>query len=383
MIHIIGGGLQGCFFAIALMEQLSVPRDRIRIYDPHDKLLANWRFQTSACGMTHLRSSSSHSIHPDFNHLRGYARDRGIPLWDSPEFARPYHRPSIELFNSHARSCIERYGLESIHRRHKAVHIDPEGGLVLDDGSNLSGTVIYAGGFQHGGLKYPPWVGRLRSAGKYVRHVFEKEGAGSAPFESSPLIIGGGISALQYALKAAGEGKKPVLATRRPLEVYRFDFDPCFVGPKCRPLLKTAESTEGVASRMKIILEHRYSGTVPSEIARQFLDLCSRGAASHRVIEADVHLAEFALTHEGPVIFCTGFEKPDSGSWGIGGLAGAENDPSDFVRGYPIPGADMRIGQAAFLSGGAAMYRLGPAAPNIIGAHLAWRIIRRQLARDW
>jgi hypothetical protein len=145
MIHIIGGGLQGCFFAIALQELAGISHDAIRIYDPAPRLLDTWLRQTAACGMSHLRSSSSHSIHPDFNHLRNFARSRGIDLWKPGPFSMPYHRPSLELFNDHAAHCIGEYRLESLHVRARVDRLLPGGGIGIA-AEELPGIALYAGG---------------------------------------------------------------------------------------------------------------------------------------------------------------------------------------------------------------------------------------------
>jgi hypothetical protein len=387
MIHIIGGGLQGCFFAIALMEQSRIPRDRIRLYDPADNLLDRWLKQSAACGMTHLRSNSSHSIHYDFNHLRCYARDRGVDLWDSPEFALPYHRPSIGLFNDHAAMCIERYGLEELHVR-TSVDAMKGSGAISVGGEELEGIALYAGGFQHGGPNFPGWARDLAISGVPIRHVFGSALPGSAPRPPSTgktrrrreIIVGGGISALQYAIKSAGENRRPLMVTRRELEIYRFDFDPCFIGPKCRPRLEQQERQRGPQGRMDLVLSGRLSGTVPGEIHDQFMDLVKSRRAE--LIVAGEDLAGEVTRRAGEtgaeVILCTGFRRPTATDWGIAGL-----DGEGMISGYPRIGSELKIGRRMFLTGASAMYRLGPAAPNLIGAHLAWRVINAEIAAEY
>jgi hypothetical protein len=376
MIHIIGGGLQGCFFAIALQELAGISHDAIRIYDPAPRLLDTWLRQTAACGMSHLRSSSSHSIHPDFNHLRNFARSRGIDLWKPGPFSMPYHRPSLELFNDHAAHCIGEYRLESLHVRARVDRLLPGGGIGIA-AEELPGIALYAGGFQHGGLNIPPWTEDLRRRGIPADHVFSPETPAAA--ELRPIIVGSGISGFQYALREIREGRKPILVTRREPEIYRFDFDPCFIGPRCRPRLDEALRNGGAEARMELILQHRYSGTIPEEIYREFRH-SERIGNAELLIEPDqdrlvAAIAELAESTPSRVVFCTGFARPSAADWKPAGL-----ERLGMIRGYPLPGEGLKLGNYNYVTGAAAMYRLGPAAMNLIGAHLAWRIIGPQLA---
>lgn len=388
MILIIGGGIQGCFFAIALQHELGYSPDDIRIFDPHPGLLDAWLSRTAACGMNFLRSNSSHSIHVDFHSLRTYARHEGIDLWNGKEFAMPYHRPSLELFNRHAGAMIREYQLENCHIQERVTSIDPSGGVHTDTGS-YRGTVIYAGGFDHGGLRYPRNISRIDDRNHHVFDPRHMENPAEIPGHTR--IIGGGISALQLAISLARRNAHPVLITRRPLEVFRFDFDPCYIGPKCLPGLDKVETEPGgEEQRINEIIQGRFSGTIPSEIFQRYREALTRGSLRHEIIPdfpAD-QLEEPA--GGGHRIFCTGFHTADTRHPLLEELQQKGRSHSDqswsqdrvqrrTIHGYPVVGRDLRWGTGLFLSGSAAMYRLGPSAPNIIGAHLAWRIIRKHI----
>jgi uncharacterized NAD(P)/FAD-binding protein YdhS len=63
---IIGGGIHGVHLAHCLLQQTHMTHDDIRILDPHEELLHEWRRCARNCGMKYLRSSSVHhiDIHP-------------------------------------------------------------------------------------------------------------------------------------------------------------------------------------------------------------------------------------------------------------------------------------------------------------------------------
>ena len=361
IVHIVGGGIQGCFAAIALQEELGLSHSRIRIYDPQP-LLHNWLNRSRSCSMVYLRSNSSHSIHVNFNSLRNFVRDRGMNPWKSTAFALPYHRPSLNIFNEHAEFCIDQYRLNTIHVPETVEALIPEGGVRVA-GRNLPGTVLYTG--DNSELFLPQWA-----KGKHTMfHVFNMP-EGTIP--RFPCIIGGGISALQLAISLAKNDKSPCLITRRPLEIFRFDFNPCYVGPRCLPELENPEHSEGGEQRMKKVLRERFSGTIPREIYTEFQELLNTQSASCEVIPDESVLRERLGTCD-MAIFCTGFTKEHSPDPLL------KKPGQQFVCGYPVLGNDLRWGRRVFVSGRNAMYRVGPAAPNIIGAHLAWRIIKKQL----
>lgn len=375
MIHIVGGGIHGCFFAIALQAELGLSHSQIRIYDPHPALLYNWLQRTQSCAMLYLRSNSSHSIHVDFNALRDFARDSGIDPWNSDHFALPYHRPSLDLFNKHAQACLEKYHLVDIHIPLKVDALLPEGGVRVK-GEDLPGTVIYAAGDD--ALFLPRWARE-----KHV-HVFSGEfhkmHRNIDAISHRPAIVGGGITALQLAISLAKQGKHPCLVTRRPLKVFRFDFAPCYVGQPCLLSLDKLEQSDsgregsGREQRMNKILANRFTGTIPQEIFDDFQKLLAVEEASHKIIPHEAELAGLSGA-AGTAIFCTGFEQKMTPPPLL------QKAGQKFIHGYPVLGRDLKWGKGVFVSGKNAMYRIGPASPNIIGAHLAWRIIKTQINR--
>ena len=316
--------------------------------------------------MAYLRSNSSQSIHVDFNSLRNFSRDLGIDPWNSESFALPYHRPSIQLFNDHAQFCLEQYQLNKIHIPELVEALLPGGGVRVS-GEDLPGTVIYTGG--ENSLFLPGWAQGLSNALHVFSNTFYKNIDDIPP---SSCIIGGGISALQLSSSLARQGKSPHLITRRPLEVFRFDFNPCYVGPQCQSELDRMEYSEGSERKMRKILKERFSGTVPQEIFDEFQGLLNEQALGHEIISDETVLSKRVKAY-GLAIFCTGFERtpaPDPLLKRLG---------DEFIQGYPVLRKDLRWADAVFVAGRNAIYRIGPAAANIIGAHLAWRIVKKQI----
>ena len=318
--------------------------------------------------MAYLRSNSSHSIHVDFHSLRNFAREQGINLWNSESFALPYHRPSIELFNKHAQFCIDKYQLKKIHIPQAVTKILPDGEIEVN-GEKLRGTVIYAGSQQRPLI--PPWAAELNNAVHVFGNNFYRCLDAIPP---SPLVIGAGISALQLTIALAKRNKNPCLITRRPLQIFRFDFDTCYIGPGCRPMLDSLEAVKyGRKKRMTQILDRRFSGVVPQEIFDEFQNLRHKQLLDHAIVPSETAVVNRAKSFT-TIIFCTGFEQEGPSDHLL------QQKGQEFIRGYPVLGKDLRWGPRVFIGGLSTMYRIGPAAPNIIGAHLVWRIIRKKLS---
>ena len=104
-MFIIGGGIHGVHLARGLLQQTSMTHDDIRVLDPHEKLLHEWRRYTRNCGMKFLRSPSVHhiDIHPFSLHRYAERREYGR----GTNFIHPKDRPSVELFDTHCQMMID------------------------------------------------------------------------------------------------------------------------------------------------------------------------------------------------------------------------------------------------------------------------------------
>jgi hypothetical protein len=178
--------------------------ERLRILDPHERLLARWNACTAATGMIHLRSTVVHHLALDPHDLWNYAKRRGIP---PDQFRGPYRRPSLALFQEHSAAQIAAHGLEQIHLCGQATGLRPIAGgwcVETDQGSLAARRVLLAlsVGAQ---LHWPCWAQALRAAGGPVRHLYEPEAPHAPSPSGATVVIGGGISAAQVAVALARE----------------------------------------------------------------------------------------------------------------------------------------------------------------------------------
>jgi hypothetical protein len=174
-----------------------------------------------------------------------------------------------------------------------------------------------------------------------------------------------------------------VLLTRGPLRVGQFDSEPCFIGPRCLADF-LAEPTP--AARRKYIEEARYPGTMPWDVEQTL-----RGEERVAILEDDVSGIEpagVADTAGGRlrvqlrdevqpvesdlVVLATGFERRLPLSGLIADLA-RRHGLSTGPCGSPVPDRFLRWHPRVLVTGALGELEIGPAAPNIIGAHLAAR----------
>ena len=78
------------------------------------------------------------------------------------------------------------------------------------------------------------------------------------------LVVGGGISAVQTALRLAKENQTVQLVTRHPLRKHQFDSDPGWLGPK---FMCGFERERDLVRRRAIISDARHRGGTPWQYA--------------------------------------------------------------------------------------------------------------------
>ena len=115
---VIGGGVHGVHIAASLIGQGKVDSKAIRIVDPGKRLLERWRTCAQTTGMTHLRSPAVHNLDLSpwslIEFAKGQKRNR------TNQFAPPYDRPNLRLFNEHCDRVIDAFGLDDLHIRARA-----------------------------------------------------------------------------------------------------------------------------------------------------------------------------------------------------------------------------------------------------------------------
>jgi hypothetical protein len=383
---IVGGGIHGTYLANLLTHQPHLAPEQVGILDPHDRLLAAWNRMTTHCGMRFLRSPATHQIDlPILSVYRFAKTPEGRPIAD---FIPPYNRPSLALFRAHSDRVIEENGLSRRHIQARALAVRRDGPrLVVETtaGSVKTRRLLLAIGMSEQ-LCWPLWARELRQAHAWVVHVFEsafmKENGRAA---KSTVVVGGGITAVQTALSlAADPGARVTLLARRDLQESQFDFNPCWIGPKC--LRRFYQ--EDFPTRRTTIEEARIPGSLPGEVLAEFNRTRSQGrlefhqaavqgAVKERgVIRIRTAVGSIAAER---VVLATGFRTERPGGRLVDRLIEDFDLPCNPC-GYPIVGEDLQWGENIYVTGPLAELQVGPCARNIVGARNAGRMLQASLS---
>ena len=376
---IVGGGIHGTYFANLLIRQAEVPPDKIAILDPHDGLLAAWYRMTANCGMQFLRSPATHQIDIPILSLYRFAKS---PIGrSSAAFIPPYNRPSLDLFNAHSAHVIAANDLAARHLVGRALALRRDGpALAVETSRGLLRTrrTLLAIGLSEQPY-WPSWAWNLKRHDGPIAHVFDPDFKRRGETANDrTVVVGGGITAVQTALAlSARPGSQVVLLVRRPLKESQFDFNPCWIGPKClRDFYR-----QGPAARRESIDGARIPGSLPAEVLEDFkraLDqarLAFRQAAIRTAaVEGDgIRLVtENGVEHARRVILATGLRPERPGGALTERLAEEWGLPSNHC-GYPIVGEDLQWGPDVYVTGPLAELQIGPCARNIVGARNAGR----------
>ncbi len=279
-------------------------------------------------------------------------------------------RPTHAAFLRHSLDVVARYGLDqrvvpgcvsSICRR--------DGGLLVrGEGVELAcRRVLLATGSNT--RRVPAWAHELQTAGAPVDHVFD-----AAPARHLD-ILGGGISAVQRALRVHRETKDVVRVwMRQPFVVADFDYDRAWT--KHRFMGRWAGLAD--AERSSFFARHPSRGSVPTGLATRLKKAVKRGSIEvHRctpTVTWDAARSVLALRGNDTTVessgltLATGLQSEAIAGW-IGDTADALQLPS--VDGVPRLDEAMHWGQGIYVSGPLARMRLGPMASNVIGARWA------------
>lgn len=379
-ILIIGGGIHGTFLAHSLIQHAGIPRSDVLVLDPAGIPVYAWKHRCRVVGMTHLRSTSSHNMEPDYRSLRRWAAANGYPY--DQHFLDPYARPSLEVFHAHMDSVVssdrvsDRF-LKGFARRLRRTR---DGWTVETDTGDISArVVVLATG--PGEARMPSWARRPR-----VTHVYDPQYSPPKNADTRIAVIGGGISAWQYACKHAKTHKVTVLSPH-DIQVSMFDSDPGYMGPK----KLHAYVQKSVHERETELRRARRPGTIPPDLEPRVRDSIATHGVDFRICtiesvedhEPGMMLVDSEGTGHGPcdtVVCATGFTGQQAEEGLVSRLATDLELPRS-TEGYPLLRPDLSWTDGIFVSGGAAALELGPTGGNIIGAHKAYRVLRHVLSR--
>ena len=372
---VIGGGLHGVHVAARLIAEGGVAADRLRLLDPAPALLERWRSCTAVTGMRHLRSPSVHhlDLHPFA--LQRFAGERKYRA--SGLFAAPYERPSLELFNAHCDEVIDRFGLGALHLRDRAAEILPGPGgvrVTTAGGAALEAARVV---LALGASEQPSWPAWAPRGLAQVQHIFTLGPGGwpAAPGEAV-AVVGGGISAVQVALRLRAEGQAVHLICRHELREHQFDSDPGWLGPR---FMAGFARERDWGRRRALIQAARHRGSVPADLLGDLrravgegLDLRRAGVEGleQRGERLELRLQGGARLEVDRVLLATGASPQRPGGALIDGLVTAASLPC-AACGYPILDAALRWHPRVHVTGPLAELELGPTARNIAGARRA------------
>ncbi|MAB82633.1 MAG: hypothetical protein CMJ24_04255 [Phycisphaerae bacterium] len=372
---IIGGGIHGVHIAARLLGDASVPTERLRIVDPGERLLAQWRNCTAAVGMTHLRSSSVHHLglhHGALQRFAGKYKRRKPGL-----FAPPFQRPSLSLFNAHCDHVEQTYGLADLHIRNRAVKcsIRNDGVEVrLDDERELQARNLV---LAIGASEQPRWPDWAPRSNPHVHHVFEPECDGWPSRPQTVMVVGGGISAAHVVLRLLKEGHQVHLVSRHGLRQHQFDSDPGWLGWKYKTIFSRQRDPE---QRRTVVTEARNRGSVPPDVARSLRRAIARGKlqwhegeVQELITRTDGIRARIDTDTVVPVdrvLLATGFASRRPGGAMVDELIDSASLPCACC-GYPIVDSELRWHPRIYVSGPLAELELGPVSRNIAGARRA------------
>jgi hypothetical protein len=383
---IVGGGVHGTHHALNLLSSHGVPRERLRILDPFDGLLARWTECTENTGMRFLRSPLVHNLDPAPFALRQFARDVWRPGRLSTHFLGPYKRPSLAVFGAHAAHLFRHHRLDEIHVRAAATAMARvEGGIRVETtaGPLESRRVLLAIGMSDQ-PEWPGWANTLLEAGAATDHIFDVgfRRAELPPWEAC-VVVGGGITAAQTAVALAERQPGTVtLAMRHPMRVRQFDAPPGWIGP--RYLNAFRDETDPVARRA-MVQAARFRGSMPADVASAFragllsgaLRLRTGDVVDARVEAGGVRLALGGVVGAAPcevvadrVVLATGFGAARPGGAWLDDTIERMGLPC-APCGFPLVDRSLRWAPGIHVTGPLAELEIGPVARNIVGARLA------------
>ncbi len=369
---IIGGGIHGTAISHYLVNRRKIPRQNLRVLDPHAEPLALWKRFTANTGMPYLRSPMVHHIHYDPWSARTFSQTRrGKSLLDTIPH---YERPSLLFFNAYSDYVLNHYDLRELRLNGCATGLKrlTDGWQVeTNNGALIAKNVVLAMGASEQPL-IPNWA----RGHNEVTHMF------SPAFDRNTLpervvIVGGGISAGQLTLTLGADGHEVTLLSRHAFRQAHFDSDPCWVTRLC---LADFHNTSDWSARRTMITQARNRGSMPPDVIKRLDDAENAGNITVKIDEVKaVNVSKNTLTlttttgtdhHTQHIVLATGFEAHRPGGEWIGNAVYDHGLPT-APDSYPIVDPSLCWTNGIYVSGALAELEVGPVSRNIIGARLA------------
>jgi len=385
---VIGGGPHGVHAAARLIGEAGVSRDRVRILDDEDVLLARWRRCTRNTGMRYLRSPAVHHLDLSSSSLQHFVKGKKGTF--ARPFTRPYSRPSLDVFDRHSDEVVARFGLEALHARGRATALAIEENCVrvgVEDSPDAAGAseiearqVILALGAPREPA-WPTWARDFaasaaeRGEAPRIQHIFDPGFQLDEGLDGDVVaVVGAGISGVQVAVRLARAGRRVVLLSRHALRIHQFDSDPGWQGPKYMAGFSRLEDPN---ERRRRIREARHRGSVPPDVHSALRCAMAEGTVEHREeVEIEGAQAEdgrISIAVDGQqipvdrVLLATGFPSDRPGGAWLDRAVEAHGLPCAEC-GYPIVDRGLRWHPRVLVTGALAELEIGPVARNLSGA---------------
>lgn len=336
---------------------------------------------------------------------------------------KDYFTPSTKLFTSHCEEVIRRYGLGpemlkqervmDVHYEEACDFDDTEDDLSSEDckifcvktdkAEHFARVVILAVG--PGNAPSIPSIAGLPIPGPHAGYTHAMQIKQFPPAHvtakikarrlTNMLIVGGGLTSVQLADLAIKRGVNKVhLLMRGPMKVKYFDVDLDWVG-KFRNFNQAAFwSADTDEERFEMILEARNGGSMTPRY-RKILDahvasgkielhthttLTSVSWNEDQKLWTDINVsADVALPSIDYLVFATGIQSDIRTIPFLDTLRSQQ--PIEYVGGLPCLTEDLMWDEGVpfFVTGRLAGLRLGPGAPNLVGARvgaerIAWNV---------
>ncbi len=376
---IVGGGIHGTYIARALLRA-GIPREEIAVVDQRGEFLGAFKEKARACGMESLRSTFVQHIGSDPFGLETFAEghDREGELHPTPNHPP---RPSLALFLDHAEHVIDRSGLEEVLIERTVTGLEREADTVrvrTTEGPLRADNIVLAVG---PGDRYrrPTWAEKRPS----IEHVWDDETRPTDRVDRGErvLVIGGSVTAGQFATSVSEIAEHVTLCVRHPIREATAEADPRWIN--WRYIERELHGLPpGSKARYDRVHEARNDGTMPEYLTKQIRETPNIDIRRGEVITATANgkitlrFGAGSVESADRVILATGFrpayDRP---------LVGAIADSLNLERGYrgvPILGDETMAWRThggspsnVFVTGHLAACTAGPLAGNIHGARRA------------
>ncbi|UXR78168.1 MULTISPECIES: lysine N(6)-hydroxylase/L-ornithine N(5)-oxygenase family protein [unclassified Staphylococcus] len=372
---IIGGGVHATTLALQLRYS-GLPGEQLAIIDSHDELMGNFKMQTSRLSMPYLRSPLVHHCYPEAFDLKKFAKQQQY----TQAMIGQFQRPRLDMFLDHTEKWIHHYALDKAHIHQESVNIqqkDQYWEVTLNNGEQVQGHyVVLAMGTHH-----TPNIPDLYVEQPDVQHIHQKDFDASI---TSSHVVGNGISAAHLVIKLLSEERsEPIhLWLKKPLEVFDFDAEPGWLGPK---YMRCFQCEKDLAKRAEINRQERHKGSMPKEMhlklrhAQEEGKLIIHQTPIVKVADHMIHTEDQVIPYDG-IYLATGFKFDLMEQPLIQSILNRED--ADVVSGFPVITSTLEWVPNLYVTGMLADLELGPFARSITGGRMAAQRISEVFLND-